>query len=97
MLEGSNSVLLQNKARKREHLEGPVTPCLVWPTVSADPCSCCLLVSIHLSESITGVLNDSSLVFYRMNEHIHKKVPQFVEEKVRQIDKYPLINTSILP
>ncbi|KAF9359915.1 hypothetical protein BGX34_008073 [Mortierella sp. NVP85] len=54
MLEGSNSVLLQNKARK---------------------------LSIHLSESITGVLNDSSLVFYRMNEHIHKKVPQFVEEK----------------
>ncbi|KAK3808791.1 MAG: hypothetical protein J3Q66DRAFT_406076 [Benniella sp.] len=54
MLEGSNSALLQSKARK---------------------------LSIHLSESITGVLNDSSLVFYRMNEHIHKKVPQFVEEK----------------
>ncbi|KAG0216167.1 hypothetical protein B0O80DRAFT_528660 [Mortierella sp. GBAus27b] len=38
-------------------------------------------MSLHLSESITGVLNDSSLVLYRMNEHIHKKVPQLVEEK----------------
>ncbi|KAG0362626.1 hypothetical protein BGZ54_008563 [Gamsiella multidivaricata] len=37
--------------------------------------------SVHLSESITNVLNDSSLVFYRVNEHIHKKVPQLVEEK----------------
>ncbi|KAF8939349.1 hypothetical protein BGZ58_009965 [Dissophora ornata] len=34
-----------------------------------------------MSESITSALNDSSLVFYRVNEHIHKKVPQFVEEK----------------
>ncbi|KAI1298688.1 hypothetical protein EDD11_006758 [Mortierella claussenii] len=34
-----------------------------------------------MSESITGVLNDSSLVLYRVNEHIHKKVPQLVEEK----------------
>lgn len=36
-----------------------------------------------MSETINGVLNDSSLVFYRVNEHIHKKVPILVQEKVR--------------
>ncbi|KAF9389424.1 hypothetical protein CPC16_005810 [Podila verticillata] len=34
-----------------------------------------------MSETINGVLNDSSLVFYRVNEHIHKKVPILVQEK----------------
>ncbi|KFH65766.1 hypothetical protein MVEG_07870 [Podila verticillata NRRL 6337] len=38
-------------------------------------------MSIHMSETINGVLNDSSLVFYRVNEHIHKKVPILVQEK----------------
>ncbi|KAF9151284.1 hypothetical protein BGX20_005451, partial [Mortierella sp. AD010] len=38
-------------------------------------------VSLRMSDSITSALNDSSLVLYRVNEHIHKKVPQFVEEK----------------
>ncbi|KAF9133159.1 hypothetical protein BGX30_012401 [Mortierella sp. GBA39] len=34
-----------------------------------------------MSETITGALNDASLVFYRVNEHIHKKVPVLVQEK----------------
>ncbi|ORZ10918.1 hypothetical protein BCR41DRAFT_372088 [Lobosporangium transversale] len=58
---------MQNKARKRtlKHTFSYLT----------QP------VSLHMSESITSVLNDSSLVLYRVNEHIHKKVPQLVEEK----------------
>jgi len=35
-----------------------------------------------MSETITGALNDTSLVFYRVNEHVHKKVPILVQEKV---------------
>ncbi len=42
-------------------------------------------VSVHMADSITSSLNDSSLVFYRVNEHIHKKVPLLVQEKVRVI------------
>ncbi|KAG0206373.1 hypothetical protein BGX33_007458, partial [Mortierella sp. NVP41] len=38
-------------------------------------------MSIHMSETIAGALNDSSLVFYRVNEHVHKKVPVLVQEK----------------
>ncbi|KAH7042480.1 hypothetical protein BKA57DRAFT_508722 [Linnemannia elongata] len=38
-------------------------------------------MSIHMSETITGALNDTSLVFYRVNEHVHKKVPILVQEK----------------
>ncbi|KAF9111990.1 hypothetical protein BGX27_004171 [Mortierella sp. AM989] len=38
-------------------------------------------MSLHMSDAITSTLNDSSLVLYRVNEHIHKKVPQLVEEK----------------
>ncbi|KAK3839847.1 MAG: hypothetical protein J3R72DRAFT_447271 [Linnemannia gamsii] len=38
-------------------------------------------MSIHMSETITGALNDSSLVLYRVNEHVHKKVPVLVQEK----------------
>ncbi|KAF9924202.1 hypothetical protein FBU30_005797 [Linnemannia zychae] len=38
-------------------------------------------LSLHMSETITGSLNDSSLVFYRVNEHVHKKVPLLVQEK----------------
>ncbi|KAF9960377.1 hypothetical protein BGZ70_008624 [Mortierella alpina] len=34
-----------------------------------------------MADSITSSLNDSSLVFYRVNEHIHKKVPLLVQEK----------------
>ncbi|KAF8933729.1 hypothetical protein BGZ47_010744 [Haplosporangium gracile] len=47
-------------------------------------------MSIHMSETITGAFNDSSLVFYRVNEHIHKKVPVFVQEKkaLMSIRKY---------
>ncbi|GJJ78299.1 hypothetical protein EMPS_10658 [Entomortierella parvispora] len=38
-------------------------------------------MSVHMSESVTSVLNDVSLVLYRVNEHIHKKVPILVQEK----------------
>ena len=38
-----------------------------------------------MSETITGALNDASLVFYRVNEHIHKKVPILVQEKVARL------------
>ncbi|KAF9278070.1 hypothetical protein BGZ68_008806 [Mortierella alpina] len=38
-------------------------------------------MSVHMADSITNSLNDSSLVFYRVNEHIHKKVPLLVQEK----------------
>ena len=42
-----------------------------------------MTVSIHMSEAITSSLSDTSLVFYRVNEHVHKKVPVLVQEKVR--------------
>lgn len=91
MLDSHSGVLLQNKARKSEQPrrwvqcshKTPLFPCRL--IMSPLPSPHRLAVSIHLSESITGVLNDSSLVFYRMNEHIHKKVPQLVEEKVRYL------------
>lgn len=41
-----------------------------------------MIVSIHMSETITGAFNDASLVLYRVNEHVHKKVPVLVQEKV---------------
>jgi len=83
---GASAASLQSKARRSESLLA------TWPFFrSLKSCLWLLInayyhlyaaVSARLSESITSVLNDSSLVFYRINGHIHKKVPQFVEEKV---------------
>jgi hypothetical protein len=39
-------------------------------------------VSTQLNTAINSVLNDSSLTFSRVNDHIHKKVPVLVQEKV---------------
>ncbi|KAG0199131.1 hypothetical protein BGX28_007540 [Mortierella sp. GBA30] len=51
-------------------------------------------MSVHLAESITNVLNDSSLVFYRVNEHIHKKVPLLVREKKALVEIRKNVETA---
>jgi len=55
------------------------------------------IVSVHMSESITRLLNDVSLVLYRVNEHIHKKVPILVQEKVREEELWYMLLWNDVP
>ncbi|KAF9948998.1 hypothetical protein BGZ72_009146, partial [Mortierella alpina] len=47
-----------------------------------------------MADSITSSLNDSSLVFYRVNEHIHKKVPLLVQEKKALVEIRKSVETA---